>query len=217
MTSTALEVWRGRDCARDLLRKRIWSGPSTLSKFMLRPRCFAEHLALNASDGGDPDGIKVRAASGLHAADSFGYVVNVWGAIIENLARVGYDESSMALAAYDWRLSALALERRDQYFTRLRATVELLVEGNGGERAVLVGHSLGSVVLHHFSVGRAAVRRRDGGPAPCSTPRATAGDCAAAAAARGACKVDRARGGGGGAAGSSGAGRAAGRSPSGRS
>ena len=188
MTSTALEVWRGRDCARDLLRKRIWSGPSTLSKFMLRPRCFAEHLALNASDGGDPDGIKVRAASGLHAADSFGYVVNVWGAIIENLARVGYDESSMALAAYDWRLSALALERRDQYFTRLRATVELLVEGNGGERAVLVGHSLGSVVLHHFlSWVERPFGGRDGGPASCLDPaRATAGDGAAAAAALGA-------------------------------
>ena len=143
----------------------------------------------------------MRAASGLHAADSFGYVVNVWGAIIENLARVGYDESSMALAAYDWRLSALALERRDQYFTRLRATVELLVEGNGGERAVLVGHSLGSVVLHHFlSWVERPFGGRDGGPASCLDPaRATAGDGAAAAAARGACKVDRARGGGGGA------------------
>ena len=60
--------------------------------FAMKPQCFAAHLSLNASTWRDPEGVRVRPASGLAAADSFGYVVNVWGEIIANLAALGYDE-----------------------------------------------------------------------------------------------------------------------------
>jgi len=47
----------------------------------------------------------VRSVSGLVAADWFipGYFV--WAVLIEELAKLGYDEHSMFMASYDWRLS----------------------------------------------------------------------------------------------------------------
>ena len=44
-------------------------------------RCWLDHLMLNMTTGMDPDGLKLRAAQGLEAAD---YVVGgywVWGKI----------------------------------------------------------------------------------------------------------------------------------------
>lgn len=45
--------------------------------------------------GMDPDGIKVRAASGYHAADYIMGGYSLWGPLIENLAQLGYDHNSM--------------------------------------------------------------------------------------------------------------------------
>ena len=52
-------------------------------------------------------------------------------------------------AAYDWRLSCKNLEYRDQYFTRLKAYIEIALE-TSGEKVVLVSHSMGSQVLFYF-------------------------------------------------------------------
>jgi phospholipid:diacylglycerol acyltransferase len=63
--------------------------------------------------------------------------------MIENLAALGYDGNSMAMMAYDWRLSFHNLEIRDKLFSKMQITVELLVEARG-EKAVVLAHSLGT-------------------------------------------------------------------------
>lgn len=55
--------------------------------------------------GLDPPGIRVRAVSGLVAADYFAAGYFVWAVLIANLARLGYEEKNMYMASYDWRLS----------------------------------------------------------------------------------------------------------------
>ncbi|KAI3806814.1 hypothetical protein L1987_22729 [Smallanthus sonchifolius] len=47
----------------------------------------------------------VWPVSGLVAADYFAPGYFVWAVLIANLARVGYEEKNMYMAAYDWRLS----------------------------------------------------------------------------------------------------------------
>ena len=151
MTSTALEVWRGQNCYDDATRQRVWSSGGSTATFLLDPECLQRHLAMNASNWEDPDSIRVRAASGLSSADAFG-PLNLWGEFIVNLAMLGYDETSLALAAYDWRLDGTRLEKRDAYFTRLRRVIETLVETNCGRKAAILSHSLGSNhVLYFFN------------------------------------------------------------------
>jgi phospholipid:diacylglycerol acyltransferase len=55
----------------------------------------------------------------------------------------------MHMASYDWRLSFRALEERDQYFSRLKSSLELSKK-QFGKKAVLVAHSMGANVLHYF-------------------------------------------------------------------
>ena len=43
--------------------------------------------------------------SGLVAADYFAPGYFVWAVLIANLARIGYEEKTMYMASYDWRLS----------------------------------------------------------------------------------------------------------------
>jgi phospholipid:diacylglycerol acyltransferase len=63
---------------------------------------------------------------------------------------LGYDEGSMHMAAFDWRLSLDDLELRDKYFTKLKVSIEMLKETNGGEKVVVVAHSMGSNVFYYF-------------------------------------------------------------------
>lgn len=63
--------------------------------------------------------------------------------------QVGYDQSNMAMHSYDWRLSPKKLEERDQYFSRLKASIEVSVNALG-EKAQLVSHSMGSNVIFYF-------------------------------------------------------------------
>lgn len=67
-------------------------------------------MILDNATGLDPPGIRVRPVSGLVAADWFipGYFV--WAVLIEELAKLGYDERSMFMASYDWRLSFINTE-----------------------------------------------------------------------------------------------------------
>lgn len=143
MTSTALEVWRGVGCYEDATRERVWSSTGSTATFLLDPECLQRHLAMNGSTWDDPDMIRVRASTGLSAADAFG-PLNLWGELLANLAILGYDEASIALMGYDWRLDARRLEKRDGYLTRLRRVVETLVETNDGMRVVMLAHSLGA-------------------------------------------------------------------------
>jgi len=104
---------------------------------------------LNQTTGLDPDGIKLRVIEGMHAADFLIADYWVWERVIHNLADIGYDPNSMYLAAYDWRLSSVNLEKRDMFFTKLKFQVELYYKMNG-EKVYIVGHSMGSLVSLFF-------------------------------------------------------------------
>lgn len=62
-------------------------------------------MSLDNETGLDPPGIRVRPVSGLVAADYFVPGYFVWAVLIANLARIGYEEKTMYMAAYDWRIS----------------------------------------------------------------------------------------------------------------
>ncbi|KAK9767873.1 phospholipid:diacylglycerol acyltransferase [Basidiobolus ranarum] len=85
------------------------------------------------------------------------------GKVIENLAAIGYDNNNMHLAGYDWRLGFADLEVRDQHFTRMKNTIEL-AKMYTGEKAVLVGHSMGSNVIYYFLQWVESEQGGKGGP-----------------------------------------------------
>lgn len=149
ITSTGLELWEGQACAQSFFRQRLW-GTLTMMRFMIMDgACWMQHLKLNSSTGGDPEGIKLRPAQGLEAADFILPGFWVWARIIENLAEIGYDHNNLQMAAYDWRLDIVQLERRDHYFSRLKAQIELLVKTRG-QKVVILSHSLGGIIWLYF-------------------------------------------------------------------
>jgi phospholipid:diacylglycerol acyltransferase len=62
---------------------------------------------------------------------------------------IGYDNSNMYLASYDWRLSFSNLEIRDKYFSKLQSMIETSHKTQG-EPAVIVTHSMGSCLFPYF-------------------------------------------------------------------
>lgn len=72
---------------------------------LCRPLCWVEHMSLDNETGLDRSGIRVSPVSGLVAADYFAPGYFVWAVLIANLARIGYEEKTMYMAVYDWRLS----------------------------------------------------------------------------------------------------------------
>ncbi|PIA43442.1 hypothetical protein AQUCO_01900083v1 [Aquilegia coerulea] len=143
-----LELWEGRPCAEGLFRKRLWGG--SFSELFKRPLCWLEHMSLDNKTGLDPLDIRVRAVPGLVAADYFAPGYFVWAVIIENLARIGYEEKNMHMAAYDWRLSFQNTEVRDQSLSRLKSKIELMFVNNGYKKVVVVPHSMGVTYFLHF-------------------------------------------------------------------
>ncbi|KAJ8537298.1 hypothetical protein ON010_g13298 [Phytophthora cinnamomi] len=149
-TSTGLEIWNGSDCSKAYFRQRMWGTSRMLQQFMMNQKCWLEHMMLNRSSGMDPDGIKLRAAKGLEAAD---YLIGgfwVWGKMVENLAEIGYDSNNLYMAAYDWRLMPHLLEERDGYFTKLKYTIEMAKMSAHGRKVMLVTHSYATQVFFHF-------------------------------------------------------------------
>ncbi|KAL7619162.1 phospholipid:diacylglycerol acyltransferase 1 [Lactuca sativa] len=143
-----LELWEGHECAEDLFRKKLWGG--TFGEIYKRPSCWLKHMSLDNKTGLDPPGIRVRPVSGLVAADYFAPGYFVWAVLIANLARVGYEEKNMYMAAYDWRLSFQNTEARDQTLSRIKSNIELMVAINGGQKAVIIPHSMGVLYFLHF-------------------------------------------------------------------
>ena len=124
---------------------------------------WKRHIMLDKETGLDPPGIKLRAAQGFDAADFFITGYWIWNKILENLATIGYDPTNAFTAAYDWRLSYHNLEKRDQYFTRLKSYIEVAVR-NTNKKVVLVSHSMGSQVLFYFFAWVEAEGHGGGGP-----------------------------------------------------
>ncbi|GFS43832.1 phospholipid:diacylglycerol acyltransferase [Actinidia rufa] len=172
-----LELWEGHQCAEGLFRKRLWGGTfgevykrgqSGLlfgaHKVMLRkslwgdafvvvykrPLCWVEHMSLDNETGLDPSGVRIRPVSGLVAADYFAPGYFVWAVLIANLARIGYEEKNMYMAAYDWRISFQNTEVRDQTLSRIKSNIELMVATSGGRKVVVIPHSMGVLYFLHF-------------------------------------------------------------------
>lgn len=142
-----LELWEGHQCAEGLFRKRLWGG--SFGELYKRPLCWVEHMSLDNETGLDSPGIRVRPVSGLVAADYFAAGYFVWAVLIANLARIGYEEKNMYMAAYDWRLSFQNTEVRDQTLSRIKSYVELMV-ATSGKKAVIIPHSMGVLYFLHF-------------------------------------------------------------------
>lgn len=143
-----LELWEGRPCADGLFRKRLWGG--TFGEVYKRPLCWVEHMSLDNETGMDPPGIRLRPVSGLVAADYFAPGYFVWAVLIANLAQIGYEEKTMHMAAYDWRISFQNTEVRDQALSRLKSNIELMVKTNNGRKVVAIPHSMGALYFLHF-------------------------------------------------------------------
>ncbi|XP_027330312.1 phospholipid:diacylglycerol acyltransferase 1-like isoform X2 [Abrus precatorius] len=143
-----LELWEGRQCADGLFRKRLWGG--TFGELYKRPLCWVEHMSLDNETGLDRSGIRVRPVSGLVAADYFAPGYFVWAVLIANLARIGYEEKNMYMAAYDWRISFQNTEVRDRTLSRIKSNIELMVATNGGKKVVVIPHSMGVLYFLHF-------------------------------------------------------------------
>ncbi|XP_028753539.1 phospholipid:diacylglycerol acyltransferase 1 [Neltuma alba] len=143
-----LELWEGRQCAEGLFRKRMWGG--YFGEIYKRPLCWVEHMSLDNETGLDHPGIRVRPVSGLVAADYFAPGYFVWAVLIANLARIGYEEKSMYMAAYDWRISFQNTEVRDQTLSRMKSNIELMVATNNGKKVVVIPHSMGVLYFLHF-------------------------------------------------------------------
>jgi phospholipid:diacylglycerol acyltransferase len=116
---------------------------------ILDKAAWKKQIMLDKVTGLDPPGVKLRAAQGFDATDFFITGYWIWNKILENLATIGYDPSNAFTAAYDWRLSYMNLEVRDQYFTRLKNYIEV-AHLTSGRKPVLVSHSMGSQVLFYF-------------------------------------------------------------------
>ncbi|KAK4483680.1 hypothetical protein RD792_010881 [Penstemon davidsonii] len=159
-----LELWEGHSCAEGLFRKRLWGG--TFGEVYKRPLCWVEHMSLDNETGLDPPGIKIRPVSGLVAADYFAPGYFVWAVLIANLARIGYEDKNMYMAAYDWRISFQNTEVRDQTLSRIKSNIELMVATSGGKKVVVVPHSMGVLYFLHFMKWVEAPAPMGGGGGP---------------------------------------------------
>ncbi|PRP83124.1 hypothetical protein PROFUN_09803 [Planoprotostelium fungivorum] len=116
---------------------------------------WVKHIALQQDGHSDPPGIKLRAPEGIDAIDylsrskPFKSHSTVFGTVISNLEDLGYNDTNMVAAPYDWRLSPQHLESRDGYFTELIKKIELLRKTNE-KRVVIVAHSMGYKTIQYF-------------------------------------------------------------------
>lgn len=151
--STGIESWGLNDdgeCpSTHHFRKRLWGSFYMLRTMVLDKACWLKHIMLDPETGLDPPNVRLRAAQGFEAADFFVTGYWIWNKILQNLAVIGYGPNNMISAAYDWRLAFLDLERRDHYFSKLKSQIEI-ARKLGGQKSILVGHSMGSQVAFYF-------------------------------------------------------------------
>ncbi|KIW05492.1 uncharacterized protein PV09_03376 [Verruconis gallopava] len=162
--STGLESWSTEEDARSYFRKRLWGSWTMMRALVLDQAGWKKHIMLDKETGLDPPGVKLRAAQGFDATDFFITGYWIWNKILENLATIGYDPSNAFTAAYDWRMSYLNYERRDQFFTRLKSHIEIAYRIQN-KKVVLLSHSMGSQVLYYFLHWVEAEGYGNGGPA----------------------------------------------------
>ncbi|KNC71141.1 hypothetical protein SARC_16323, partial [Sphaeroforma arctica JP610] len=54
--------------------------------------------------------------------------------VIDNLVAVGYDNGSLGMVGYDWRMSFGGNEKRDGSLSKIKATIEFLYTLNGDKK-----------------------------------------------------------------------------------
>jgi phospholipid:diacylglycerol acyltransferase len=161
--STGLESWGTEEESRQYFRKRLWGSWSMMRALVLDKPSWKKHIMLDTKTGLDPPGVKLRAAQGFDATDFFITGYWIWNKILENLATIGYDPTNAFTAAYDWRMTYMNYEKRDQYFTRLKSHIEIAVRVQN-KKVVLLSHSMGSQVLYYFLHWVEAEGYGNGGP-----------------------------------------------------
>lgn len=147
--STGLESWGTSNESIPYFRKRLWGSWTMMRALVMDKEVWKRHIMLDKKTGLDPPGIKLRAAQGFDATDFFITGYWIWSKILENLASLGYDPTNSFTAAYDWRLAYPNLEKRDNYFSRLKAHIEVAVQLSN-RKVVLTSHSMGSQVVFYF-------------------------------------------------------------------
>jgi phospholipid:diacylglycerol acyltransferase len=162
--STGLESWSTEESARQYFRKRLWGSWTMMRALVMDKQGWKKHIMLDPKTGLDPPGVKLRAAQGFDATDFFITGYWIWNKILENLATIGYDPTNAFTAAYDWRMSYMNYEVRDQYFTRLKSHIEIAHKVQG-KKVTLLSHSMGSQVLYYFLHWVEAEGHGNGGPA----------------------------------------------------
>lgn len=99
IVSTGLETWEARECySPNTFRQKMWGGNAMFQKLVTNTRCWLKHMKLDPLTGLDPEGIKLRPATGLASADYLFGNFWVWAKMIENLAAIGFEaETNMVL------------------------------------------------------------------------------------------------------------------------
>lgn len=74
----------------------------------------------------------------------------MWRPLLDRLKGLGYEEGvDMRIATHDWRLGIPQLEARDQFFTKLKLSVEELHQ-RSSLKVYLLSHSYGAIVTRSF-------------------------------------------------------------------
>mmetsp|Transcript_6811 Transcript_6811/g.14261 ORF Transcript_6811/g.14261 Transcript_6811/m.14261 type:complete len:544 (-) Transcript_6811:1000-2631(-) len=149
-TTTGLEIWKGKACAKAYFKQRLWGSMTMFSSFAsMDGACWLEHISMNLSTGLDPDDITVRPAEGLSNVEYFMPGFGIWAQVVESLADIGYDNSDLYVHPYDWRMDALRLQKRDGLLTRMKHTFESSFEVHNKPACVLT-HSYGDTLMRYF-------------------------------------------------------------------
>eukprot|EP00043_Microstomoeca_roanoka_P028859 m.19814 g.19814 ORF g.19814 m.19814 type:complete len:1099 (-) comp8753_c0_seq1:158-3454(-) len=153
--SSQLEAWRRKQCnGVDIeIMDQVWISLEQMMQTITIDRyCWLDCLALGANQSDVP--CKVRAGTGIAAIRELNSnirgITTIFRSLIAFLAeKWGYDPQSLVAMPYDWRLSPDMLQRRDKFFTLVKAKIETAVSLNEGP-AVLVAHSLGNNIIWEF-------------------------------------------------------------------
>mmetsp|Transcript_29732 Transcript_29732/g.33146 ORF Transcript_29732/g.33146 Transcript_29732/m.33146 type:complete len:629 (-) Transcript_29732:142-2028(-) len=149
LVTSHLELWKANDDWPGFFRQRLWGSIDMVQCLLRNPALWVKYMQLNTTTGLDPDGIKLRAVEGFSGADYLLPSYWVFAKLIQNLGDLGYDSSTMHMASYDWRLATPLLEKRDNYFSRLKSTIQELVKFRE-KKVVVYAHSMGTNVFYYF-------------------------------------------------------------------
>ena len=161
ISSNSLELWQSdiehdeylnQECKNYIkwnMRQKIWGSAHCLTEMIRSPKCWMYHMMLNETTGLDPDGIKLRPIAGARGADYLFPGYWVWALLLDNLVFLGYDTNMIYFANYDWRVSPHKINIRDAHWLRVKSEIEIRVQLSG-ERAILIGHSMGSNMIQYF-------------------------------------------------------------------